>query len=400
MKPSLVTGACGFVGTHLVKHLVELGEPVRATDLAGAMKDLGVRFVHEKLDVDFERDGVEFVPADLTDKESLRPAVRGAGTVYHTASLYDYSAPMSALEKVNIFGTTNLCEVMVEEGVERVIHWSTNGVYGRPNMPRSYRNPLRTVYEMIRGQWLWPWLKDKEYKRPGKYPTNVPFSEDGSTPITTPGDGPEGTYLVNDYSVTKWKQEQIIYGYFKEKGLLVTIIRPSVIYGPGSDYGMGGIIITLSEGFWPILSADMADFMMVSVHVRDVARAAHFLARKEEAIGEAYNITDDSVMSQLEFMKLAALLLGRKVHTIPLVYLSVVKPLAILYIRTGEWLQKKFDFFELPRFFEESSTHYLSSSYWIDNQKIKRLGFEFEYPDARVGVRDTVAWFIRAGWIK
>lgn len=400
MKPSLVTGACGFSGMHLVKYLVEKGEPVRATDLASAAENPKLKSIREHLDVDFERDGVEFIPADLTDKDSLKPAVKGVGTVYNTASLYDYSAPMSALERVNILGTNNLCDVMIDEGVERVIHWSSNAVYGHPYMPRSYHNPLRTIYEMFRGQLLWPWLKDKKYKRPGKHLTNVPSTEDGSTPINTPGDRPRGTYLVNDYSVTKWKQEQVIYRYYKEKGLPVTIIRPSAIYGPGSDYGLGGIVITLAEGFWPILPADLMNFLVVSVHVRDVARAAYFLAQQEEAIGEDYNLNDDSVIDQLEFLKTAGLLLGRKVRAVPLLYLSAIEPLAILYIRMGEWLQKHFEVFELPRIFEESSAHYVSNSYWISNEKIKRLGFRLEYPDFKVGLRDTIAWFIKVGWVE
>lgn len=400
MKASLVTGACGFVGMHLVKLLIDSGEKVRATDLPGSLDDPKNRFVMEKLGLDFERDNVEFVPADLTERESLYPAVKGAGIVYHTASLYDYSAPMSALERVNIAGTTNLCEVMLDEGVDRVIHWSSNAVYGHPYMPRSHHNPLRSIYEMIRGQWLWPWLKDKEYKKPGGHPTNVPSSEEGSTPINTPGDGPRGTYLFNDYGVTKWRQEQIVYGYYKERGLPVTIIRPSAIYGPGSDYGIGGIVITVAEGFWPILPADLRHFLMVSVHVKDIARAAHFLARRDDTIGEDYNVTDDSVISQMEFMRTAGLLTGRKIRAVPLLYLSAIRPLAIFYVRVGEWLQKRIKVFELPVIFEESSAHYVSNSYWISNEKIKDLGFELKYPDFKVGLRDTVAWFVKAGWIK
>ena len=206
MKPALVTGACGFCGGHMVKLLADEGVPVRATDLESAAGDPEVRFVQENLGIDFNRKGVEFVPSDLTDKASLKAALKGVGTVYHTASLYDYSAPMEALEKVNLYGTTNLCEAMVEEGVDRVIHWSTAGVYGHPNPPRSFLNPFRVWYEMYDFFFGRPFDKGRPYVRPQGHPTNQPFTEEGSTPLNTPGDQPKGTWLVNDYSITKWKQ--------------------------------------------------------------------------------------------------------------------------------------------------------------------------------------------------
>ncbi|MBU1670533.1 MAG: NAD(P)-dependent oxidoreductase [Actinobacteria bacterium] len=400
MKPALVTGACGFSGGHMVKILADEGVPVRGTDLACAFESPKVRKCQEMIGVDWDTPGVEFVESDLGDPDSLRKVMEGVGVVYHTASLYDYSAPMAALEKVNIQGTVNLCEAMLDAGIERVVHWSTAGVYGHPNMPRCSLNPLRAIWEMLWGIGVRPWLSDKSYHRPPKHPTNQPFTEDGSTPINTPGDQPRGSWLVNDYSVTKWKQEQIIQRYGEERGLRWTIMRPAPLYGPGSDYGIGGIVIAISEGLVPILPLDLRNYLMVNCHVRDIGRAAHFLASREDTLFEDYNVSDPTVISQLEFLMIASLLVGRKVHLIPILRMPWLQPLGIWSARHMRRLEQRHERFQRIRIWEESSARYLSSSYWISSNKLRGLGFEWEYADFRLGLRDTVEWFIKAGWIQ
>ena len=400
MKPALVTGACGFSGGHMIKLLADEGVPVRGTDLEGAYASPKVRACQESIGVDWNAAGVEFVPADLSDMDSLREVLRGVGTVYHTASLYDYSASMSALEKVNIEGTINLCEAMVEEGIDRLVHWSTAGVYGHPNMPRSSLNPLRALFEQVWGIGVRPWLSGKSYRRPTAHPTNQPFTEEGSTPLNTPADGPRGTFIVNDYSVTKWKQEQIVQRYGKERGLRYTVIRPAPLYGPGSDYGIGGIVIAMSEGLTSVLPIDLKNYLMVNCHVRDICRAALFVAGREDTVGEDYNVSDPTVISQLEFLQIAALLVGRKIHLLPFVRMPLFMPVGVLSARLVRWLENRFPSYERIRIWEESSARYLSSSYWISSNKLRDLGFEWEYPDFHIGLRDTVEWFIRMGWIK
>jgi dihydroflavonol-4-reductase len=400
MKTALVTGACGFSGSHMVKILADAGIPVRGTDLQGAFDSPKVQKVQQNIGLDWSAPGVEFMASDLTDKESLKAVMKGVGVVYHTASLYDYSAPMSALEKINIDGETNLCDAMVEEGIERVIHWSTAGVYGHPYMANSTQNPLRLMYELLWGHAVRPWLEDKEYHRPATHPTNQPFNEERSTPLNTPGPEPRGTFLVNDYSVTKWKQEQIVQRYGREHGLKWTIMRPAPLYGPGSDYGIGGIVIAISEGLLPALPLDIRNYLMVNCHVRDIGRAALFLAQREDTIGEDYNVSDPTVISQLDFLKISMLLVGRKVHLLPFLRMPMLLPLGIWSSRYLRWLENKYPKYRRIRIWEESSARYLSSSYWISSAKLKALGFEWEYPDFTLGLRDMVEWFIKVGWVQ
>ena len=400
MKPALVTGACGFSGGHMVKILADEGVRVRGTDLARAFDSPKVKAVQENIGLDWSAPGVEFVASDLADKQSLKEALKGVGTVYHTASLYDYSAPMSALEKVNIEGTINLCEAMIEEGVDRLIHWSTAGVYGHPYMPRSSLNPLRAVFEQIWGLGVRPWLSDKEYKRPAAHPTNQPFTEEGSTPLNTPSGQPRGSFLVNDYSITKWKQEQIVQRFGREQGLKWTIMRPAPLYGPGSDYGIGGIVIAMSEGLTSMLPLDLRNYLMVNCHVRDIGRAGYFLAQREDTVFQDYNVSDPTVINQLEFLRIGALLVGRKVHLLPFLRMPWLLPAGIWSARMVRWTENRFPSYQRIRIWEESSARYLSSSYWISSNKLKDLGFEWEYPDFTLGLRDMVEWFVKVGWIK
>lgn len=396
----LVTGACGFSGSHMVKILLDEGVKVRATDLERSRSNPKVQMVQKNIGLDMNAAGVEFMPSDMTDKESMRKVVDGVETVFHTASLYDYSAPMSALEKVNIGGTVNLCEAMIDKGVERLVHWSTAGVYGHPYMPRSSLNPLRAPYEILHGALVRPWLRDKEYKKPTGHLTNQPFTEVSSSPLNTPGDKPLGSFLVNDYSVTKWKQEQLIQKFGNEHGLKFTVLRPAPLYGPGSDYGIGGIVIAMSEGILTVLPLDLRNYLMVNCHVRDIGRAAYFVSKRDDTIGQDYNVSDPTVISQLEFLMTSALLVGRKVHLVPLIRMPGLMPAGILSSKIVRWLDNTFDSYQRIRIWEESSARYLSSSYWISNEKLKALGFEWEYPDFRLGLRNTVEWFIKVGWVK
>ncbi len=405
MKVDVVTGACGFSGNYLVKHLLEKGRLVRATDLEqsyGAAQSVEFRRI---LDVDYERDGVEWVPSDLARRETLDPLFdKGdVGCLFHTASLYDYSAPWEALEKVNIDGVTNLLDAALEGGIERMIHWSTCGVFGHSYFPGSYMEarPWRPLVEFLWNVMVRPWQKDGGFKRPTRHPTNQPMTEDRSNPKNTEGLTPVGTHFSNEYGRSKWLQEQIVWRCHREKGLPVTVVRPAPIYGPGSYYGATGLIIAISEGLLPLYPA-ASKFLLFggNVHARDLARAVVFLSEKPETIGEDYNIADSYLLTHREAIESAVRLVGRRVHFLP-IPMPVWQKIVIAAGKSALWLEKTFpESYTRSRVLDLGQLNYLTMGIWVSNKKIRDLGFEFEYADFEEGMADTVAWLIQNGIIQ
>lgn len=368
---NLVTGACGFSGSHVVKELLDKGERVLATDLPKAFEHPKLQFIRSRTGVTFDHPNCQVIPSNLLKAESLRPLFeRGVTRVFHTASLYDYSADLEVLRRVNVDGSRNLFEEAVRVDLERFVHWSTCGIFGKP------------------------------YTAKDGAKCNTPFTEQSSSPKNTPFGQrePTGTNLVNDYSVTKWEQEQIAWKYHREQGLPLTVIRPAPIYGPGSDYGHGGIIISINQGLVPFVPRDTRNYITTSVHVEDLARFAAFVADYEPALGDDYNVVDDSVISYYEFTRYLCLLLGRKVRDLPFVNLKRARPIMAGVAHLARFLERRFGIAH-PRMLEVGSAAYLSSSYWIANTKSRKTGFRYKYPDAREGMRETVTWFRDMGWL-
>ena len=368
---NLVTGGFGFSGMYVVRKLLAKGERVVATDLPQMLESTQRQQIVDSVGVDLHHPNLELVPSDLLRPDTLKPLfARPLTHVFHTASLYDYSASLERLRRINVQGGSNLLEQAASAGLQRFVHWSTCGVFGKPYTAASGAR------------------------------VNVPFTEESSSPRNTPdsAQGPEGTHLVNVYSETKWEQEKMFWRAHRRGDLPLTVVRPAPIYGPGSSYGHGGIILGIAQGFLPCIPADAHNFITTSVHVEDMARFACFIADREEGIGEDYNVVDNSIISYGEFLQYIALLTGRPLREIPWVKLRWLRPLTMGAARAWTWLDKRW---QIPRLrvFEIQSTTYISSSYWLSNRKSLATGFSYSYPDVKEGLKDTVAWYREMGWL-
>jgi len=148
----------------------------------------------------------------------------------------------------------------------------------------------------------------------------------------------------------------------------------------------------------PAIPADSKNFVTTSVHVQDVARFACFIAERENAVGEDYNIVDQSIISYHEFLHYIALLTGRPMIDLPLLKNRWLRPVMVGTAKAWTYLEKRFGVPRL-RVFEVQSAEYVASSYWLSNRKSLATGFEYDYPDVREGLKDTVAWMTNQGWI-
>jgi nucleoside-diphosphate-sugar epimerase len=127
MKKVLITGADGFIGSHLTEMLFNEGHKVRALSQYNSFNNWGWL---ENLSC---KDEIEIVSGDIRDPFYCNEITSGIDTVFHLAALiaipYSYSAPHSYIE-TNIQGTLNICEASIKNNVEKVIHTSTSEVYG------------------------------------------------------------------------------------------------------------------------------------------------------------------------------------------------------------------------------------------------------------------------------
>lgn len=140
-KRVLVTGAGGFIGSHLAERLAELGAATRAMVHYNALGSWGW------LDESPRRGDLEVFAGDVTDRDSVRRAMEGVDTVFHLAALiaipYSYQAPASYV-RTNVEGTLNVLNAARDLSTRRVVHTSTSEVYGTARyVPIDEAHPLQ-----------------------------------------------------------------------------------------------------------------------------------------------------------------------------------------------------------------------------------------------------------------
>ena len=180
-KRVLVTGAGGFIGSHLVEELARQGANVRAFVRYNSRASAGFL---EELDADLEN-RVEIFSGDLRDNDAIRQAVKGCDLVFHLGALiaipYSYLHPREVAE-TNFMGTLNILLACRDLGVERLIHTSTSEVYGT-----ALRTPI-----------------DEEHPLQGQSP----------------------------YSASKIGADKLVESFYRSYGLPAVTIRPFNTYGP------------------------------------------------------------------------------------------------------------------------------------------------------------------------
>ncbi|MDI6719349.1 MAG: SDR family NAD(P)-dependent oxidoreductase [Methanomicrobiales archaeon] len=262
-KRVLVTGAGGFIGSHLTEHLVELGASVRAFVRYNSRNDRGLLEMLTPQQID----RVEVVMGDLRDADAVRAAVKGVETIFHLGSLiaipYSYLHPRETIE-TNVMGAVNVLQAAREYGVERVIHTSTSEVYGTARyVPIDEEHPLQ-----------------------------------GQSP----------------YSASKIAADKIAESFHRSFGLPVATIRPFNTYGPRqSARAVIPAIITQA------LCRDSIDLGATHTtrdytYVTDTVRGFIAVAESARTIGETINIGSNYEIAIGDIARKVASLLGREIE--------------------------------------------------------------------------------------
>lgn len=147
-RTALVTGAAGFIGSHLCRFLASQGYRVRALDVRPPGSVSGLR----------SDQGVEYQECDIRDEERLRDALRDVATVFHLASVHlEVHADGRAFEAVNVDAVETLVRESAQAGVDRFVHTSSVGIFGHVSAPPADENARKdpqTPYERtkLRGE--------------------------------------------------------------------------------------------------------------------------------------------------------------------------------------------------------------------------------------------------------
>ena len=322
---TLVTGGTGFVGSHLVSRLVKKGQSVRV-------------LVRKDSDVDYlKKLNVELRVGDITDKNSVKAAMKGIDVVYHIAALFRQARfPDRVFWQVNVEGTQNMLEASHEEGVKRFVHCSTIGVLGHIANPPADET----------------------------YPYN-------------PGDV---------YQRSKCEGEKIALKFFQDKKFPVVVARPAAVYGP-RDMRLFKLFKYVSSGRIIILGDGNSFYHLV--YVEDLARGFELCAQKENAIGQVYILGGNRYLTLNELTDLMARVLGvslSKVHlpVFPFRALSVLCEKSCIPLRIEPPLhRRRIDFFTKSRAFNISKAK-------------KELGYKPEF-DLETGLRLTGEWYRKKG---
>lgn len=320
----LVTGATGFVGGHLVPALIERGHEVRAmvrrNSDAGALEALGAGVAR----------------GDVTDAVAVEAAVRGTEAVVHLA-VPRRGATFRQHRSVSVGGTENVLVAARAAGIERIVHCSTVGVYGRlRSLPADETTPFR----------------------------------------------PETAYQT-----AKAEAERLIQRHVRREGAAVVVLRPTMIYGPG-DLASLKLYRTILSG--RLFSIGRASQPWHGVYIDDFVGAILLALTARAAVGEIFVIADGGMNTQVEYFRAIAAAGGvplrhGAVPAWPVVAAVTAANAALRPFGRQAPFTKTLHFFTHPRLFNISKAR-------------RVLGYR-PLVTLEEGVRRTLAWYREKGYV-
>jgi NAD dependent epimerase/dehydratase len=259
-KKILITGADGFIGSHLTEELVRRGHDVRAFVFYNSFNSWGWL---DHADPEVIK-SLEVFCGDIRDPHGVRTAMQGCDVILHLAALvaipYSYHSPDTYVD-TNIKGTLNILQAARDLGVVKIVHTSTSEVYGTARfVPITEEHPLQ-----------------------------------GQSP----------------YSASKIGADQIAMSFYSSFNTPVTIIRPFNTYGPRQSARavIPTIITQIANGVRPIKLGSLhprRDFN----YIKDVAHGFIAMAECDRSVGEVINIGNNFEVSIGETLHIIAAIMG------------------------------------------------------------------------------------------
>ncbi len=248
MPKALVTGATGFIGSHVAERLVQEGYQVRTLVRPSSQTEF------------IDALGVEKVVGDLTDEQSVRDAVSGCDVVVHCAAMVGDWGPVEQYRKVNVEGMRYLLEAAAQQNVRRFVHVSSLGVY-------EARDHYGT---------------DESVPPPRQH--------------------------IDGYTQTKVESEELALQYHREHGLPVVVLRPGFVYGPRDRTVLPRLLEAIRTGRFRYFGSGQQ--ALNAIFVGNLVEAIMLAVNNEQAVGQVYNLTDDEPISKRRFVGTVARLAG------------------------------------------------------------------------------------------
>ena len=280
-KKVLVTGGAGFIGSHLVDKLIELGHEVVVFDnLEPQVHGDGQR-IPEYLNKE-----CEFIKGDIRNRDELKKALKGKEIIFHQAAVVGVGQSMYEINKyteVNILGTANLLDILANENhrVEKLIIASSMSVYGEGK------------YRCVKCGVVYPKLRSLSQLKRGEWEMRCPLCNQEVESLPTDEDKP--LYPTSVYAISKRDQEEMCLTIGRAYNISTIALRYFNVYGPrqalSNPYtGVAAIFSSrILNNHPPCIFEDglqSRDF----THISDIIRANLLAMGNEKADCEVFNV--------------------------------------------------------------------------------------------------------------